>query len=145
MWADWVVESLRRDLQFQYAAVLVAAPGQSGLRVVAERWGVGAEAAGVSSGGTLVPLEGSVCGAVLRSAAPALIADVRLSTDYMAIPGEAMRSELAVPILVAGAAIGVINLESRRVAAFEIADLDRVLARAAEAGAAAPLAELAAG
>ena len=79
----------------------------------------------------------------LDTGTPALVNDVRYHPQYMRIPGAVMRSELAVPIVHDGRSIGVINVESPRTGAFEIADLNRVAARAAEAAVIAPLEELA--
>lgn len=142
-WADWIVESLKRDYQFQYCAVLVHEPGDGALRLVGQRWGAGEDLGIVRTGEELVPLDGSVCGSVFRSGAPVLVNDVRDHPRYRSFPGAVMRSELAVPILVEDQPIGVINVESPRVGGFDIADLHRVVARAAEAAVIAPLHELA--
>jgi signal transduction protein with GAF and PtsI domain len=142
-WADWIVESLKRDYQFQYCAVLVHEPADGALRLVGQRWGAGEDLGIVRTGEELVPLDGSVCGSVFRAAAPVLVNDVRTHPRYRSFPGAAMRSELAVPILVGDQAIGVINVESPRVGGFDIADLHKVVARAAEAAVIAPLDELA--
>jgi GAF domain-containing protein len=143
-WADWIVESLKRDYEFQYCAVLIPTPDRNVLRLVGQRWGTGEDPEDVPLGETLVPVDASVCGAVLLAGTPTIVSDVRQIDHYRAIPGTAMRSELAVPIVLDGRTIGVINVESPRVAAFDIADLHRLVARAAEAAMIAPLEDLAA-
>jgi signal transduction protein with GAF and PtsI domain len=143
-WADWIVESLKRDYEFHYCAVLIPTPDRNVLRLVGQRWGTGEDPEDVPLGETLVPVDASVCGAVLLAGTPTIVSDVRQIDHYRAIPGTAMRSELAVPIVLDGRTIGVINVESPRVAAFDIADLHRLVARAAEAAMIAPLEDLAA-
>jgi PAS domain S-box-containing protein len=58
-----------------------------------------------------------VIGRVLQTGEPVLVPDVSLDPDYVMISAEA-RSEVAVPILVAGDVAGIINLESRQLSAF---------------------------
>jgi PAS domain S-box-containing protein len=63
-------------------------------------------------------LEEGIIGRVVRTNQPALIDDVRNDPDYVdVIP--TMRSGMAVPIQYGNRAIGVINLESTRLAAFD--------------------------
>lgn len=70
----------------------------------------------------LLPLEGSVCGRVFRTGEPVLVRDAREVPDYYGrVWG--MRSEVAVPVRVGGRTIGVLNLESRSVDAFDENDL----------------------
>ncbi len=59
-----------------------------------------------------------IIGRVVRTGRPILVADVRLDPDYADI-SPTTRSEVAVPIIAGGEAIGVINLESERPAAFD--------------------------
>ncbi len=59
-----------------------------------------------------------IVGQVVRTGRPALVADVRLDPDYIGVCPTTC-SEVAVPIMAGGQAIGVINLESERLAAFD--------------------------
>jgi GAF domain-containing protein len=140
-WAEAIVEALRREDRFDSASVLVHDPAAAGLRLAAQWRGPG-ESAGVAQRSWVVPLNGSVCGWVFRTGRPALVADVTSHADYFAYPGSATRSELAVPILVGGRPVGVINVESPRVGEFGIADLERLERRAAAAAASFPADEL---
>jgi GAF domain-containing protein len=131
-WAEAIVDALHREDRFHSASVLVHDPAAAGLRL----------AAGVAGPSQVVPLTGSVSGWVFRQGRPALIADVTSHADYRASPGSAARSELAVPILVTGRPIGVINVDSPRVGEFGIADLERLERRAAAAAQSVPSDEL---
>ncbi|MGB9723631.1 MAG: GAF domain-containing protein [Chloroflexia bacterium] len=71
-----------------------------------------------------------IIGRVVRTGRPALVPDVRRDPDYAPV-NLASRSEVAVPIFAGGRAIGVINLESERPAAFDEEHL-RFLERLAE-------------
>jgi GAF domain-containing protein len=137
-WAAWILGSLLADEPFSYCEVLVHDPAVDALRVIAERWR-GEGATEDSQIGAIVPLEGTVCGTVYRTGAPVLVADVRQHPGYRPIPGAAMRSELAVPLLRDGQPIAVINIESTRVGGLDIADLHRLTALATEAAARATL------
>ena len=64
------------------------------------------------------PLDQGTVGRVIRTKRPARVPDVRQDPDYARV-SPATRSEVAVPILAGGQAIGVINLESERLAAFD--------------------------
>jgi putative nucleotidyltransferase with HDIG domain len=78
-----------------------------------------------------------VNGRVARTGAPALVLDTRLDEDYLhRDPDTDPRSELAVPILVAGGVWGVLNLEQLPVGAFGGDDLLLVDTVAAQIGAA---------
>lgn len=138
-WADWVITSLLADDPSSYCGVLVLDANAAGLRLVGERWR-GEAAADPAPGDGLVPLDGTVCGTVFRTAAPVLVSDVQQHPGHRPLPGHAMRSELAVPVLRAGHAIGVIKVESTRVGGLDIADLHRLTALSAEAAELAPTA-----
>jgi GAF domain-containing protein len=136
-WAEAIVDVLHREDRFHSASVLVHDPATAGLRLAAQ-WRSPSEDAGVARPSWVVPLNGSVCGWVFRMGRPALVADVTSHADYLAYPGPATRSELATPILVAGRAVGVINVESPRVGEFGIADVERLERRAAAAAESLP-------
>lgn len=83
------------------------------------------------------PVDRGVNGRVARSGAPAMVLDTRLDEDYLQKdPDNDPRSELAVPILVAGRVWGVLNLEQLPVGAFGGDDLLLVDTVAAQVGAA---------
>jgi phosphoserine phosphatase RsbU/P len=64
-----------------------------------------------------------IVGHVIRTGLPVIAPDVRLESNY--VEGRSRtRSEIAVPIVVAGAAVGALNLESDSVAAYDETDLD---------------------
>ena len=73
-----------------------------------------------------------VIGRVLQTAEPVLVPDVTTDPDYVMISSES-RSEVAVPILVAGDVAGVFNLESRQVNAFSEEQLQYLQALANQA------------
>ncbi len=69
-----------------------------------------------------LPLDGSVSGVVFRSGKAMLIRDVREVPFYY--PGHPdIRSELCIPLRLGDEVIGVLNVESRRVGAFQEEDL----------------------
>ena len=88
-------------------------------------------------GETIVPLD-SVTGSVFQNGSPALLSDVRSHPSYRALAGTRPGSELAVPLLRDGRAIGAINVESPRIGGLGIADLDRLLRTAERAIASFP-------
>jgi len=125
-WAEDLVDLLDRAYQFQHSAVFLADDGDDRLRLAGQRWGAGEDLGVVRLGQWTVPIDGSVMGRAFRSATPVLVPDVTIDPDYRTYPGARARSELAVPILRDGRAIGVINVESPRVSAYDIADLERL-------------------
>ena len=72
-----------------------------------------------------------VIGQVLRTGSPARLDDTRLVPNYRQPADPPMRSELCVPIIYKGQRVGVLNLESRRLAAFNAAH-ERFLTNLAE-------------
>lgn len=130
-WAEAVADALRAHHQFEYLAVFIAAGDR--LVLAAQYWGAGSHNGGRSTLPVVVPVDGSVVGRVFRTGSASLVEDTRHDPDYRDFPGGSNRSELAVPILVGGELVGVVNLESPRVGTFGIADLDRVVGLLAEA------------
>ena len=80
-----------------------------------------------------LPLDGSVTGWVYQSGKPQVIADVRDLSYYFEGAPE-IRSELAVPVKVAGRVIAVLNAESPHLGAFSDDDLRLFSAVAAQLG-----------
>lgn len=72
----------------------------------------------------LIPLNEGITGSAAASRQPILVKDVRLDTRYLNAL-DAVRAELAVPMLVRGKLVGVIDLQSTRLNAFS--EQDRAL------------------
>lgn len=73
-----------------------------------------------------------VTGKVAMTGKPLRVDDVRLSPDYVELKPD-VRSELAVPLIIDGETIGVLNVDSTRVAAFKPEDERLLVALAAYA------------
>jgi GAF domain-containing protein len=89
--------------------------------VLIGRWsgrpGVGRESSGRAQGPA-----GGIIGRALRKRAPQRAADVSVDPDYHAdVPGT--RSEMVVPLLDAGEAVGAIDFQSDKPAAFDLDDV----------------------
>jgi signal transduction histidine kinase len=70
-----------------------------------------------------IELDSSVSGRVVLTGEPIVLDDVRTVPYYNAgVPG--IRSELAVPVSIQGQVVGVLDVESHRVGAFDKEDLD---------------------
>ena len=80
-----------------------------------------------------IPVDGSVCGHVFQSGKPKVIGDVR-QVPYYFEGDPQVRSELAVPVRAAGEIIGVLNMESRHLDAFDEEDLAFYTAIAGQLG-----------
>ena len=80
-----------------------------------------------------VPIGSGICGTVVMTGEPRRVADVRLDPDYIEID-PVIRSELCVPLHVGGSVIGVINVESTQLGAFNRADEQFLIAVAGELG-----------
>jgi len=108
---------IRAQMNHSYVGVVVL--DDEG--VLIGRWsgrpGVGRESSGRAQG-----LAGGIIGRALRKRAPQLAADVSLDPDYHAdVPGT--RSEMVVPLLDAGEAVGAVDFQSDRPAAFDLDDV----------------------
>jgi signal transduction histidine kinase len=79
----------------------------------------------------LKPGEG-VTGWVAISGKPLRIDDVRVERKYVPINAK-IRAELAVPVEINGQVVGIINLDSHRVAAFSLTEEERLLQLATDA------------
>jgi signal transduction histidine kinase len=70
-----------------------------------------------------ISMDGSICGRVFLTGQPMLVDDVRTVPHYFEGVAET-RSELAVPVRIRGQVVGVLNVESRELNAFDEDDLD---------------------
>ncbi len=68
------------------------------------------------------PLTEGIVGRVIRTGQVALVSDVRQDPDHVAVDPQ-VRSQLTVPIVRSGEVLGVINLESHKLDAFDHQDL----------------------
>jgi putative methionine-R-sulfoxide reductase with GAF domain len=132
-WAEDLTEALAADHEFQQVGVLIHDAEANGLRLVTQRWAGSDDLGLLVAGEWVVPLTGSICGRVYRTGIPALASDVALDPDFLSFSGGRTRSELTVPIVVAGVIVGVVNIEAPFVSAFGIADLELVRSRIREA------------
>ncbi len=132
-WAQPLADRIALDQPAQHVAVFVHDPAVRALRLVAQVWGGGEDTGAVVVGDWLVPLEGSVCGRVFRTAAAALCADVSLDPDYRAFPGGRSQSSLTIPLATESGVIGVVNVEAPWISGFSIADYERLAALAGAA------------
>ena len=125
-WAERLTVAIAANHEFQQIAVLIYDAEANGLRLVTQRFGAGRDLGLLVPGEWVVPLEGSICGRVYRTGTAALCSDISLDPDYLSFSGGWTKSELAVPVVVGGQTVGVVNLEAPWVSAFGIADLDVV-------------------
>jgi len=110
-------EAIQARMNHTYVAVVVL--DDEGVLVGrwAGRQGVGRRSAGRAQGPA-----GGVIGRALRKRAPQVVADVSTDPDYHPdVPGT--HSEMVIPLLEAGAAVGAIDFQTERPGAF---DLDAV-------------------
>jgi GAF domain-containing protein len=136
-WGESIVSTLGRVHAFLNALVCVPDREGAALHVVAS----GSDALdgdGTPPAGPIIPLDGSVSGWVLQRRSPSIVADLARHPDQAAASSLGIRSELAVPVLVGGQVVAVITVQSRRVGAFGITDLERVRHLALEAAASLP-------
>lgn len=110
-------EVIRAQMNHSYVGVVVL--DDEG--VLIGRWsgrpGVGRQSSGRAQGPA-----GGVIGRALRKRAPQLAADVSADPDYHAdVPGT--RSELVVPLLEGGEAVGALDFQSDKPAAFDLDDV----------------------
>jgi signal transduction histidine kinase len=88
-----------------------------------------------------LPLNKSICGQVFQTGEPAVVGDVQQVPIYYSGAAE-VRSELGIPIRVGGRVIGVLNVESKRLNAFDEEDLAFYSAIAGQLGMAMENAQL---
>ena len=132
-WAQTLADRVAGDQPAQHVTVFVHDAAVDALRLVGQVWGAGEDTGAVVTGIFSVPLDGTVCGRVFRTGAAALCPDVSLDPDYRAFPGVRTRSSLTVPLIRDEAVVGAINVEAPWIAAFSIADYERLTKLAASA------------
>lgn len=81
----------------------------------------------------VIPLGRGITGTVAQTGEPLLVPDVRADPRYLEA-SPVVRSELCVPLRVAGRVVGVINVDSPHLAAFSEEDLHLVVAVAGHVG-----------
>ena len=114
-----VCQILQETFRFPKIGVLLADPARSELELVASRGYPGTS--GQTGRRLRIGHEG-VTGMVAATGEPIIIDDVTKSSHYISIDGNT-RSEIAVPLKLAGQVIGVINVESDHLGAFGSLDL----------------------
>jgi GAF domain-containing protein len=110
-------DAIRAQMNHAYVAVVVL--DDEG--VLVGRW-AGRPGVGRSSSGRAQGPAGGVIGRALRKRAPQLVADVSADADYH-LDVSGTRSELVVPLLEAGEAVGAIDFQNDRPAAFDLDDV----------------------
>jgi GAF domain-containing protein len=125
--AQTLIDELSRAHSLQHCALLLWDTSVGRLRLAAQHWGAGEDLGEVRAGAWTIGLNG-ICGRAFRLEQPVLVADVEDDPDFLSFPGSRTRSELAVPVLIAGRVLGVVNLESPRVRAYGPADIAAVQA-----------------
>ncbi len=112
---ELILDAMEKTLGFEYASFLIVDRGN--LRVVSQR--------GYSEQIVLeLPLDGSKKGVTVRAAnsrKTVLVPDVTKNDEYVGgVPG--IQSELAIPVDTGDRLLGVLNVESRKLAAFDEKD-----------------------
>ena len=123
------VETLRRTLDIDHLGF--ALPDDSGTAMIRHPSMIGFTSH--SEGLLRLPLDGSIVGRVYQTGEPLLAPDVRQVPDYFEVVSETC-SELAVPVRVGDQVVGVLNMESPVLAAFDQDDLRLFTAIAAQLG-----------
>jgi len=111
------VELIHRSLGFHFAAVLIVEPGSDTL-VLCEA--AGAAAPALKERGLELPVTtGSLVGAAAAARKASVVQDVASAANYLELPELRMtRSEVAIPLLVGDAVIGILDVQSARPRAF---------------------------
>jgi signal transduction histidine kinase len=108
---------LQADMGMEFLGVVLPAKDGDGLELYPTQVDFG-----LRMGDFRIPLNGSVCGHVFRTGEPVVTGDVSQVPYYFEGHPE-VRSELTVPVRVNEEIIGVLNLESRQLDAFDEEDL----------------------
>jgi GAF domain-containing protein len=121
--AQALIDELSRAHSLQHCALFLWDPAVRRLRLAAQHWGAGEDLGEVRAGAWTIGLNG-VCGRAFTTAVPALVLDVEDDPAFLSFPGSRTRSELAVPIFLDARPMGVVNVESPRVAAYGPAEVE---------------------
>jgi putative methionine-R-sulfoxide reductase with GAF domain len=110
-------EAIQGRLDYSYVAVVVLDHDGVLIGRWAGRAGVGRESRGRAQGPP-----GGIIGRTLRGRAPQVASDVTLDRDYLPdVPG--VRSEMVVPLIEDGVAVGAIDFQSMEPGAFDLDDV----------------------
>ncbi|MDP3000985.1 MAG: SpoIIE family protein phosphatase [Bryobacterales bacterium] len=116
-----VAEVVKQVIHYDLFAILLYSEKRRGLGI---RYAIGHRKELIDN--LFIPLGEGITGAAAAAREPILVNDVRADVRYLSAM-DAVRSELAVPMLARGRLVGVIDLQSTRVDAFS--EHDRSLAR----------------
>jgi sigma-B regulation protein RsbU (phosphoserine phosphatase) len=116
-----VAEIVKVVVPYDLFAILLYSEKNQGLRI---RYSIGHREEVVRN--LVIGLGEGVVGAAAQSREPVLVGDVRLDARYL-VALDAVQSELAVPMMAHGKLVGVIDLQSTRLRAFQ--DQDRRIMR----------------
>lgn len=109
--------TIQGRMNHTYVAVVALEPDGAIVGRWAGRPGVARESAGRTSGAPR-----GIIGRALRKGAPQVVAEVSRDPDYHAdVPGT--RSEMVVPLLEAGEAVGALDFQSEQASAFDLDDV----------------------
>lgn len=117
---DNVAGIVREVVPYDLFAILLYTEKRQGLRV---RYSIGHRADMTNT--LVIPLSEGITGAAATSREPVLVGDVRRDPRYLATV-DAVRSELAVPMMARGNLVGVIDLQSTRPDAYSAEDASLV-------------------
>jgi sigma-B regulation protein RsbU (phosphoserine phosphatase) len=123
-----VAEIIRKVIPSELSAILLYSEKQQGLRI---RHAIGHREEVVKN--LVVRLGEGITGAAAASQQPILVGDVRKDPRYLNAV-EAVRTELAVPMVARGRLVGVIDIQSARVNAYSEDDLALLWLIAARVG-----------
>jgi sigma-B regulation protein RsbU (phosphoserine phosphatase) len=113
---EQVAAVVQEVVPYDVFAILLYSEKQGGLRV---RYAIGHRAAVIDN--LLIPLAEGITGAAAASLQPVLVGDVRNDPRYIPTV-DAVRTELAVPMVARNRLVGVIDLQSTRPNAYTSAD-----------------------
>ena len=111
-----VAAIVKEVVPFDLLAILLYSEKNQGLRI---RYSIGHREEVVR--GLLIPLGEGVVGAAARTREPIVVDDVHADPRYLPVL-DAVRSEMAVPMIVRGRLVGVIDLQSTQRAAYSSED-----------------------